>query len=132
MKKQAYRALNEAFMEDLLTDPSVGPVGGGVYRRVLAQGNGGVHPTLQSVVTVNYTGRLINGRVFDTSATAPCPPAMRVSDLIDGWRIALPQMCVGDRWEIYVPAERGYGSRPCPGIPAGSTLIFDVELLGVM
>ena len=56
---------------------------------------------------------------------------MRLRDLIQGWIIALQQMHVGDRWEIYLPTEMGYGRLSQPGIPAGSTLIFDIELLGV-
>ena len=58
-------------------------------------------------------------------------PAFRLRDLIPGWIIALQQMHVGDKWEIYIPAEQGYGSRSVPGIPGGSTLVFEIELLGV-
>jgi FKBP-type peptidyl-prolyl cis-trans isomerase len=56
--------------------------------------------------------------------------ACRLSDLIDGWIIALQQMHVGDKWEIYIPAEMGYGKYSQPGIPGGSTLIFEIELIG--
>ena len=59
------------------------------------------------------------------------PPAFRLRELIAGWIIALQQMRVGDRWEIYIPAEQGYGRFSQPGIPGGSTLVFDIELLGV-
>ena len=54
-----------------------------------------------------------------------------MSDLIDGWIVAMQQMHVGDQWELYIPAEMGYGKFSQPGIPGGSTLIFEVELLGV-
>jgi FKBP-type peptidyl-prolyl cis-trans isomerase len=57
--------------------------------------------------------------------------AIRLSDLIEGWIIALQQMCVGDKWELYLPAEMGYGNQSIPGIPGGSTLIFEIELLGI-
>ena len=50
---------------------------------------------------------------------------------IEGWIIAMQQMCVGDKWEVYIPAEMGYGKFSQPGIPGGSTLIFEIELLGI-
>ena len=52
-------------------------------------------------------------------------------ELIEGWLIALKQMRIGDKWEIYIPSELGYGKISQPGIPAGSTLIFEVELIGI-
>ena len=59
------------------------------------------------------------------------PLACRLSDLIQGWIIALQQMHIGDKWELYIPAEMGYGKSSVPGIPGGSTLIFEIELLGI-
>ncbi len=56
---------------------------------------------------------------------------MRLRDLIQGWIIALQQMRVGDKWEIYLPAEMGYGRLSQPGIPGGSVLIFEIELKAV-
>ena len=47
------------------------------------------------------------------------------------WIIAMQQMCVGDKWEVYIPAEMGYGKFSQPGIPGGSTLIFEIELFGI-
>ena len=80
--------------------------------------------------SVHYTGRTTDGRIFDDTRGG-IPAALRLSDLIDGWIIALQRMCIGDRWEIYIPAEMGYGKFSQPGIPGGSTLIFDIELLGI-
>ena len=90
----------------------------------------GKHPGPRSIVTVHYTGRTIDGRIFDDTRGG-IPAALRLSDLIDGWIIALQRMCIGDRWEIYIPAEMGYGKFSQSGIPGGSTLIFDIELLGI-
>jgi peptidylprolyl isomerase len=81
-------------------------------------------------VTAHYTGRTINGKKFDSSLSG-APIAFRLSDLIEGWIIAMQHMCVGDKWEIYLPAEMGYGNYSQPGIPAGSTLIFEIELFGI-
>ncbi|WP_290143917.1 FKBP-type peptidyl-prolyl cis-trans isomerase, partial [Paramuribaculum intestinale] len=87
-------------------------------------------PGRGSVVTVHYVGKTINGRAFDSSRGAT-PPAFRLRELIPGWIIALQQMHVGDRWEVYIPASQAYGKSAQPGIPGGSTLIFDIELLAV-
>ena len=58
-------------------------------------------------------------------------PAFRVRDLIPGWIIALQKMHPGDKWEVYIPAEQAYGKLNQPGIPGGSTLIFEIELISV-
>ena len=81
-------------------------------------------------MTAHYTGRTIDGRQFDSSYGST-PLAIRLSDPIEGWIIAMQQMCVGDKWEVYIPAEMGYGNFSQPSIPGGSTLIFEIELLGI-
>ena len=78
----------------------------------------------------HYTGRTIDGKVFDSSLGG-APLAIRLSDLIEGWIIAMQEMKIGDKWEVYIPAELGYGKFSQPGIPGGSTLIFEIELLGI-
>ena len=95
------------------------------------QKKGDKHPTPRNIITAHYSGYTINGKKFDSSRGG-APLAMRLSDLIEGWIIALGHMAVGDRWEIYLPANYGYGRFSQPGIPANSTLIFDIELLGIM
>lgn len=103
----------------------------GIYYKVLAKGNNdGRHPSPRSIITAHYTGKTINGKKFDSSRGG-APLAMRLSDLIDGWIVAIQHMCIGDRWEVYIPAEMGYGKFSQPDIPGGSTLIFDIELMGI-
>ena len=92
--------------------------------------NDGKHPTPRSIVTAHYTGWTINGKKFDSSRSG-APVAFRLSDLIEGWIIAMQQMCAGDKWEVYIPSEMGYGKFSQPGIPGGSTLIFEIELFGI-
>jgi len=82
-------------------------------------------------VSVHYRGTLIDGKEFDNSYKRNCPEAFRLCDVIDGWQIALQQMRVGDKWIIYIPSEMGYGSKASGPIPANSTLVFEVELLGI-
>ena len=104
---------------------------GGIYYKVLKTGlNDDRHPSPRSIVTAHYTGRTINGKKFDSSLGG-APLAIRLCDLIDGWIIAMQRMCVGDKWEVYIPAEKGYGKFSQPGIPGYSTLIFEIELLGI-
>ena len=103
----------------------------GIYYKVLAEGDlSGATPTPGSVITAHYTGKTIDGATFDSSR-GDVPLACRLRDLIEGWIIAMQQMPIGDRWEIYIPAEMGYGKFSQPGIPGGSTLIFDIELLAI-
>ena len=59
------------------------------------------------------------------------PKGIYYKVLIEGWIIAIQQMHIGDKWELYIPAEMGYGKFSQPGIPGGSTLIFEIELLGI-
>ena len=106
------------------------PLDRGVFYKVLKKGKGDIHPNRGSVVTVHYSGSTINGKTFDSSRGGVAP-AFRLRDLIPGWIIALQQMSVGDRWEVYIPAEQAYGRTSQPGIPGGSTLVFDIELIAV-
>ncbi|MDE7471969.1 MAG: FKBP-type peptidyl-prolyl cis-trans isomerase [Muribaculaceae bacterium] len=131
MAKQDYIIKNREWLEAKAQEPEVKPLDGGIYYKVIKQGNkGGVSPNRGSVVSVHYTGKTINGKQFDSSRGGVAP-AFRLRELIPGWIIALTQMHVGDKWEVYIPAEKGYGKFSQPGIPGGSTLIFEIELLGV-
>ena len=103
----------------------------GVYYKVLSEGKqDSAKPTVRSIITAHYTGRTIDGKQFDSSRGG-VPLACRLCDLIEGWIIAIQQMHIGDKWELYIPAEMGYGKFSQPGIPGGSTLIFEIELLGI-
>lgn len=131
MAKEDYIMRNRQWLAEKAAEPGVNPLDKGVYYNVLKRGNpDGPRPNRSSVVVVNYTGKLINGKTFDSSRGGTAP-AFRLRDLIPGWIIALQQMRPGDRWEIYIPAEQGYGRRSIPGIPGGSTLIFDIQLVGI-
>ena len=131
MGKQEYIKANKDWLLEKAKEDGVKVLPKGIYYKVLNSGNNdGKHPTPRSIVTVHYTGWTINGKKFDSSR-AGVPVAFRLSELIDGWIIAIQQMCVGDKWEIYIPAELGYGKFSQPGIPGGSTLIFEIELFGI-
>lgn len=131
-KKTDYKLKNEAFLVDKKQQEGVHELPKGVLYEIQKSGNPqGRRPDLRSVVCVHYTGRLINGRVFDDSRRDGIPVAFRLYEVIDGWQIALSQMRPGDRWTIYIPSQLAYGSRTDGDIPGNSTLIFDVELISI-
>lgn len=131
MAKQDYIQANRDWLVSKSQEAGVKEIAKGILYKVIKKGkNDGRHPNMGSVVTVHYTGWTINGKKFDSSRGGVAP-AFRLRGLIEGWTIALQQMCVGDKWELYIPAERGYGRFSQPGIPGGSTLIFEVELLAI-
>jgi FKBP-type peptidyl-prolyl cis-trans isomerase len=129
--KREYAAANKRWLEEKLQEEGVKALPKGIYYKVLAEGkNDGVHPSPRSIVTAHYTGRTIDGKQFDSSRGG-APLAVRLCDLIEGWIIAMQHMCVADKWEVYIPSDMGYGKFSQPGIPGGSTLIFEIELLGI-
>ena len=131
MNKNEYARANKEWLAEKGKEEGVTRLANGVCYKVLQSGSeGGKQPTPSSVVSCHYLGRTIDGKCFDTSLGG-YPLAIRLRDRIEGWVIALQQMRVGDKWEIYIPSELGYGSFSQPGIPANSTLIFEIELLGV-
>lgn len=130
-RKEEYKEMNLQFLKDLSLQEGIVSLPCGIYYKVLETGTGTVSPTVRSIVTVHYKGSLISGRVFDNSYERSCPEAFRLSDVIDGWQLALQRMHAGDKWIIYIPYTMGYGNRTSGPIPAFSTLIFEVELLGI-
>lgn len=131
MAKSNYVQSNREWLAAKAVEEGVKPLSKGVYYKVLKAGDAnGRKPTRRSIVTAHYTGRTINGKKFDSSRGGVAP-AFRLSELIEGWIIAMQEMHVGDQWEVYIPAEMGYGKYAQPGIPGGSTLIFEIELLAI-
>ena len=102
----------------------------GLLYRIIQEGFGEV-PLLEDKVIVHYTGKLVDGTVFDSSINKGETAAFKVSGLIKGWQEALLIMPVGSKWELVVPSILGYGEKIQGNIPGMSTLIFEVELLGI-
>lgn len=84
------------------------------------------------MVEVKYTGKHIDGKVFEKQRRNAEPAKFQVNQVIPGWTAALQQMPVGSKWEIYIPSEMGYGPRPYGSIMPNSTLIFEIELLNIV
>ena len=130
-ENKAYAMANKNFIMQLLKKDDVTQITRGVFYKVLTKGSSDIKPIASSVVSVHYEGRLIDGTIFDSSADKDYAVAFRLRELIEGWKIALLSMHIGDKWEIYLSHDMGYGAKKVDNIPAHSTLIFTVELCAV-
>ena len=131
MAKREYIQSNKDWLEAKAKEDGVMALSKGVYYKRLSEGNkDSAQPTGRSIITAHYTGRTIDGKQFDSSRGG-APLACRLCDLIEGWIIAIQQMHIGDKWEIYIPQELGYGANQSGQIPPFSALIFKVELVEV-
>jgi len=123
-KSEAFRASAEKEQGAVKT-PS------GLVFKSVSPGSGSV-PKATDTVSVNYRGTLTNGTEFDASTRHGGPATFQVNGVIPCWTEALQRMKVGEKAHIVCPAEIAYGNRQAgPDIPPGSTLVFDVELLGI-
>lgn len=82
-------------------------------------------------VTVQYTGKLLDGTEFDSSFTHGGPSTFQANHTLKGWQEALKLMKPGSKWQLFIPPDLGYGANPPPGVPPGSLLVYDVELVGI-
>lgn len=113
--------------------PGVVTLPSGLQYKVVKSGPAtGVKPQRGDEVKVNYEGKLISGKVFDSSYDRGVPAALPLDALVPGWIEALQLMRPGDEWILYVPSNLAYGENGAGEIPPGSTLIFKIELLGVL
>ena len=124
------KADGEAFLEKNKKQKGVVTLPDGLQYKIITEGSG-ASPTAEDVVTVNYSGKLINGTEFDSSYKRGQPAQFQVGGVIPGWTEALQKMKPGSKWQLFIPSELAYGERGNRGIPPNSTLVFDVELLSV-
>jgi len=103
----------------------------GLQYKVLRKGTGTVHPKATDTVRVHYHGTLIDGTVFDSSVERGKTIAFPLNRVIKGWTEGLQLMVEGEKTRLFIPSNLAYGFRSVGKIPAGSTLIFDVELFGI-
>lgn len=103
----------------------------GLQYEILKEGNGPI-PKANNTVKVHYHGTLIDGTVFDSSVQRGQPATFGVTQVISGWVEALQLMPVGSKWKLFIPSNLAYGSQGAgQHIGPHTTLIFDVELLGI-
>jgi len=122
----------KAFLEKNAQTAGVITTPSGLQYRVLRSGPaGGLRPKPADEVKVNYEGKLLDGRVIDSSYQRGAPAVLTVRDLVPGWREALQLMRPGDEWLIYLPPKLGYGDNEAGPIPPGSVLMFKLDLIAV-
>lgn len=104
----------------------------GLRYQVMKKGTGAASPKATDTVKVHYHGTLLNGTVFDSSVQRGEPISFPLNGVIPGWTEGLQLMKVGDKFKFEIPPALAYGDNsPSPKIPANSTLVFEVELLGI-
>ncbi len=118
------------FLEENAKQDGVKVTASGLQYLVIKEGNG-PKPGKNDAVTVHYTGRLIDGTVFDSSIERGEPATFGVGQVIAGWTEALQLMQEGAAWRLFIPSDLAYGSQGTGPIRPHSTLIFDVQLLKV-
>ena len=117
------------FLEENKKNPEVKETASGLQYMVLQEGKG-EHPTATSKVTVHYTGKLLDGTVFDSSVERGEPITFGLNQVIRGWTEGLQLMTPGSKYRLFIPYNLAYGENGAGGmIPGGATLIFDVELI---
>lgn len=128
-KGKENKAIGEKFLAENKSKEGVKTTESGLQYKIITEGSGD-SPKANDEVQVKYTGRLIDGTVFDsTDKRGGTPARFKVGQVIRGWTEALQMMKKGAKWEIYIPSDLAYGERATGTIPANSTLIFEVELV---
>ncbi len=123
---------NKQFLENNKTQPGVVTLPSGLQYKIVKQGTGAL-PSATDKVKVNYTGTLVNGKIFDSSYKNGLPITFGVDGVIAGWTEALQRMPVGSKWILYIPAELAYGPHTNQGaVPPNSAMIFEIELLSII
>lgn len=126
------RKNGEAFLTENAKREGIKVTESGLQYEVLESGKGD-SPKASDNVEVHYTGKLIDGTVFDSSVERGVPASFGVTQVIPGWVEALQLMHEGDKWRLYIPSDLAYGPNGAGGvIGPNMTLIFDVELLRVI
>lgn len=130
-----WRLKNEAAIDSIKNVPGYqvatvpeGP--GNVYYKVLKEGTGTESPIYTSQVSLKYKGSLIDETVFDDRSKVNT--SFYVYGVVPGMTVALQNMKVGDKWEVWIPWQLGYGTSSTTSIPSYSALIFELELVSIL
>ncbi len=125
------KAKGQKFLEENKKDPEVKVTASGLQYKVLTEGKGN-KPSATSKVTVKYTGKLIDGTVFDSTDknNGGEPISFGLNQVIRGWTEGLQLMSPGSKYIFYIPSDLAYGDQGAGKlIPGGATLIFEIELI---
>jgi len=130
-KTNSNATAGEAFLKQNAGKPGIVQLPSGTQYEILKEGNG-PKPGPTSEVSCHYHGTLIDGTVFDSSVQRGTPASFPLNRVIKGWTEALQLMPVGSKWRLFLPPSMAYGDRQAGAtIGPNSTLIFEVELLGI-
>ena len=124
------KAAGEKFLAENAKKEGVKVLPSGVQYKVIKEGSGEI-PADSSTVVVNYEGKTIDGKVFDSSYDRKEPVTFPANRVIKGWTEALVHMPVGSIWEVYIPQELAYGERSTGQLKPFSALIFKIELVSI-
>ncbi|CAG8998873.1 MAG: FKBP-type peptidyl-prolyl cis-trans isomerase FkpA [Candidatus Celerinatantimonas neptuna] len=127
---KAAKEAGEKFLKENAKKDGVITTKSGLEYKVLRKGKG-LRPKADDTVTVNYKGTLIDGKKFDSSYDRGKPITFPLDRVIPGWSEGVQLMHVGAKYKFFIPAKLAYGDTKAGPIPANSTLIFEVELLGI-
>jgi FKBP-type peptidyl-prolyl cis-trans isomerase len=128
--KEKNTTVNSDFFKKLKDNKAVVELPSGLRYETVQEGTG-ASPKATETVKVHYTGKLIDGTVFDSSVQRGEPAEFPLDQVIAGWTEGIQKMKKGGKIKLFVPPNLAYGDDGRPGIPPGSTLIFDVELLDI-
>lgn len=129
---EAAKAAGSKFLEENASKDGVKVTSSGLQYVVEKEGEG-TQPTAEDEVTVHYTGRLLDGTVFDSSVNRGEPATFPLNRVIPGWTEGVQLMKEGAKYVFFIPSDLAYGPQGVPGaIPPHSTLIFEVELIKVV
>lgn len=129
-ESSAEKTKGAAFLAENKNQPGVTETASGLQYKVITEGKGD-NPTPEDVVEVHYTGKLLDGTVFDSSVERGETVKFPLNGVIPGWTEGLQLMKPGAKYMLYIPSALAYGDRGTGPIPAGATLIFEVELISV-
>ena len=124
-KGEAFLSKNKK-AEGVITTPS------GLQYKIISKGDSAIKPKSSDTVKVNYAGKFIDGKEFDSSYKRKEPATFKVDRVIRGWIEGLQLMTVGSKYEFFIPSDLGYGPEGSQAIPGNSVLVFEVELLEIV
>jgi FKBP-type peptidyl-prolyl cis-trans isomerase FkpA len=132
MKEDAAKAAEESqtFLAENAKKEGVTVTESGLQYSVVTKAEG-PKPTATDTVTVHYVGTLLDGTEFDSSVKRGQPATFPLNQVIPGWTEGVQLMSVGEKYKFVIPADLAYGDQGAGTIPAGATLLFDVELLSI-
>jgi FKBP-type peptidyl-prolyl cis-trans isomerase FklB len=123
----------DLFLAENKTKKDIVPLPSGLQYRIINKGKGSVSPKAADTVSVHYSGRTIDGKEFDSSYKRGEPVQFPVNGVIPGWTEILQIMKPGDKWEVFMPSELGYGQRGAgQDIGPNAVLIFEIELISII